>query len=1418
MADAPINARIYGMEPTVPHAPALNADGTPVGYTPPQQVPATDFLKGSVSLQEGAANLRAANREEASTMASVGAAMSQWLPSHVYDWMKTPDYAADPEHNPADFMRKNVPFRLDLTDEKWMMQSVSAEDGAHRIEVLQARNQAYEAMGDHPVASFLTQALDPTYIGLDMVSAGAAGFVGGGKNLAGLLAAGGTLAAGVAESKLTPTTTTQIISNALMMGAASRFFYKEGKLVQTDPDFPATRLQDALRRADQTELAGEVPVHPDFVGPHQPAADVASGLTTSRVAAGGEGAPKVQYTAGGEGGEYNPLLKLSPAEQSALVKDGRVFQVETVDDIALHSHGVRTGATVIDKDAKAVYLPGDDKVFLIKSNIKPTDDIKGIMLHEYGVHMNAERVLGTKTMGEMLNRLEDMAIAGNQRAKRAFDSVPKDTPQHLLREEALGYYVEANHAVYGDHIVGRFVAGVRAALRKSGLMGLKLSEADIMHLVRKAARGGAKAEKTSFDAVFPMAWHGSPVKGFEAMKTEFMGTGEGNQAFGWGHYVSSEKGVALDYRNKESLKRGVSPEDGGLYRVKINAEMDQFIDLDGRVQSPTVAAAFTKYGVNDGVTGRTAYNYLAKQLGSQKAASEALYAEGVMGNRYATGRTRMADVRSSNFVLFNDGVVDIAARYSKGANTTMADAVKLVKSSKDVGKAIEWSWHKTMGNYSNKAKEIADLVMDSPTNMGGNSMASIQRATRADLAAFQYAYEDQLLKAMGARGYGLFKRTVFTNRAVPVQQAIEKDLVSEMIRRNRLARDGMPIDHVGVAPEIKEMADTLDKLSARSLKEMQAAGVAGADLVHEQAGYFTRRWDIAKMEAIEAKLQQHGPMPEGHVRQRIVDTIGIAIQRANGWDAEVANDVAGAIYDRTKRKGMFQDSEFHAGLGEDSSGQLRDMLTAEGLSGQRLQRVLDHLQGAKDEAGKLPTLKSRVDMHMDEPLMMPDGSSVTIMDMLDTNVTAITERYLDTVTARAAMAKKGWVAPSDIIAQRALLAQSIPDLTKRAEAIKSFDQMLNVLQGLPVGEDMLSGLRNAQAVTQMVALPASGLWQLTEYSTIMAQYGGLRVVGSMLKEMPFIRDMVKHEASSLREVLTRNSTQDTRLRPFINRMEDNFEMPMTDSIKLALQQAKQMVPYANAMKYIQHHQARTTANLIVDVLNRAAKGDAKAIKSLETYGLESGSMTRVSADIQAHGMDTAKWSDATWQEVRGPMTKMMDEAVLRARLGEMPQFAHTSTVGKFLFTFRSFVLAAHNKVLAGTLAHGGYGGLGLLLMYQMPLTVMATAANTAATGKPQDDLKTTVGKALGQAGAFGLFSELFGVITGNKQQFGSPGLIGLDRMYKLAGAALSGSARNTLAATLQAAPVLASVLPIRALAEHLKEKIPKDPTKQHATK
>ncbi len=133
------------------------------------------------------------------------------------------------------------------------------------------------------------------------------------------------------------------------------------------------------------------------------------------------------------------------------------------------------------------------------------------------------------------------------------------------------------------------------------------------------------------------------------------------------------------------------------------------------------------------------------------------------------------------------------------------------------------------------------------------------------------------------------------------------------------------------------------------------------------------------------------------------------------------------------------------------------------------------------------------------------------------------------------------------------------------------------------------------------------------------------------------------------------------------------------------------------------------------------------------------------------------------------------------------------------------MLGAHNKVLAGTLARDGLAGISLTLLYQFPLAMLANLANATIQGKPIKDEKELVSKSLGQMGAFGLLSEVFGVVSGEKQQFGAPGLIAIDRLYKTAAQASQGNVSGAVDSAVSATPILSIIPGIRAIGAALKE-------------
>ncbi|BAN92353.1 internal virion protein with endolysin domain [Ralstonia phage RSB3] len=724
-------------------------------------------------------------------------------------------------------------------------------------------------------------------------------------------------------------------------------------------------------------------------------------------------------------------------------------------------------------------------------------------------------------------------------------------------------------------------------------------------------------------------------------------------------------------------------------------------------------------------------------------------------------------------------------------------------------RGMEWSLHKTLRGKGTEGQRVADTLVDDPINMTGDSAVSQKQAIRNDLATKQYAFEDALKAELAKQGFGLRQRIFNSGDAIAAQANIERKVYEELMRRENAVRRGQSVVSTEVDPTISKLADLHDAATKQALDEMKAAGVRGADTIEGGAGYATRKWSVTKLEEMEQAYLAAGAT-ERQARKAVRTLIADGIMRTNAtMPRDLAEDFAQAITERTRNKGYFEDTAPMGTMGDDGAQGIRALLDGSGITPERMKRIEDFLTARKDDAGMMSNLKHRISMDTTATVTLPGGETRSIIDLLDTGVTRNLDGYLDDAAGQAALARKGLTDSSAITKLRGEYLHGIASEADRKVAAKLFDDTIKAIKGQPVGEELNQGMRRLQAITTSVGLANSGLWQTMEYANIAAKYGLVKTAGYVLKSMPLVRDLIGElghngNARSLVDVLAHNSSQDMRIRPFVQKLEDNFVIPVDDRLTLGLQQAKQLVPYLNAMKFVHHHQATVTANLISDSLRRAVNGDKGAIKMLEKYGLEGHTLDSIRGDLNTHGLAVDSWSEGTWAAVRGPLSKMMDDAVLRNRTGEIPAFAQFSTLGKFIFTFRSFVLGAHNKVLAGTLGRHGFSGLGLLMMYQFPLAMASSYAVSVQRGKPETDIGKLASTAIAQQSAMGLFSELWGVVSGDKNQFGSSGLMAIDRLYKTGSQVAQGKVGGAASSLAQSVPLLAIMPGVKALAEQLK--------------
>lgn len=256
----------------------------------------------------------------------------------------------------------------------------------------------------------------------------------------------------------------------------------------------------------------------------------------------------------------------------ALLTEGRVQIVATPDDIPGGPH---------PGDVKAATAP-DGTVYVVASNVSELE-ARGILVHEVGVHVGMENMLGRDVFQSVLRELDDAIGRGEEWAQAARDRVPADTPAGLVREEQLAYLVQ--HAPELP-IVQKIIAAVRAwAYRTFDLArdNMTLTEADFRAMavaaLHDAARGesagvlaGAYARAQTATAAFKNWFGDSKVVGPDGEPlVVYHGTNksENGEAFtqfdtyasnyglmGMGGYFTADPAVASTYTSKG---RGDSP-------------------------------------------------------------------------------------------------------------------------------------------------------------------------------------------------------------------------------------------------------------------------------------------------------------------------------------------------------------------------------------------------------------------------------------------------------------------------------------------------------------------------------------------------------------------------------------------------------------------------------------------------------------------------------------------------------------------------------------------------------------------------------------------------------------------------------------------------------------------------------------------
>ena len=217
----------------------------------------------------------------------------------------------------------------------------------------------------------------------------------------------------------------------------------------------------------------------------------------------------------------------------------------------------------------------DGRVFLVAENISTIEEGRFVLFHEVYGHVGMQAFLGDGYATQMrVLRTANPALAREAdawfdrygedeiaaRVKAGFsEAKARAMVEALAVEEALADRAGTLPELKGWKLV---MAALQRGLRRLGLGSVAdmlegMTEAETVDLLvqaRRTVQAGQRVRGVEMagNPAFQRVWHGTHTRGIEEFSTDYIGTGEGVQAFGWGLYFATKKEIAEHYREKLS--------------------------------------------------------------------------------------------------------------------------------------------------------------------------------------------------------------------------------------------------------------------------------------------------------------------------------------------------------------------------------------------------------------------------------------------------------------------------------------------------------------------------------------------------------------------------------------------------------------------------------------------------------------------------------------------------------------------------------------------------------------------------------------------------------------------------------------------------------------------------------------------------
>jgi len=717
-------------------------------------------------------------------------------------------------------------------------------------------------------------------------------------------------------------------------------------------------------------------------------------------------------------------------------------------------------------------------------------------------------------------------------------------------------------------------------------------------------------------------------------------------------------------------------------------------------------------------------------------------------------------------------------------------------------------------------KAMAFDLLESPAGRVRNNqsasglMSKYERVLATELMPIDNAY-DQWYKREGGG--------VLSNITGERRKVFDRQVLTEMDNR---AHGGPRTED----PLIRQAADALDAHYAKDLEiKLGRDGeeaVDGAQGLTQQTGHYTRSWDGA---AIRETMRR------GISQKRIEAMVASAYRKMHPTLVAEGHDqvVAKAIVRRALANEDGIDTNMLMTMNSDGQEFLRQTLKDSGYNDENFDALMKALQGSAEERGQLGSNKARIELDM----RVSDGD-LSMLDLINTNLTELTQRNLRKTAGAAALARKGITNKGQ---RKVMIDAAIAEMVARGDTDTkgkrtTMENMFTHFDGGPIAGGVDPTVSRMKRIANLGLLNQMGLTQAGETGAQIAAVGAdtwkrhaKDVFNTLEKEGPNGR-----LAQELRPFMGELGNDHMLFRPELQldeiRNDPVYAMELDKflgTLDAVLGKGQRLQGYISGFYYVKSKQQQIAVTSMADKAFqhlRDGTGDAQ----LRDIGIDPKKFKKNLKHVEfseegfVNRLHMEKWDLADADDFATALNRYTHQVVQQGLAGEDSQWWHSSW-GAIFSHLKTFPLAAMQKQAARNMNMGTPTATAMLTM-GLATAGLVYAGRQVINGKDVPSAAEMAKGAFGMSnmtGWFPMFADPIAAMLGmNDMRFNQygrhsastgivsvpPAIPTLNRMLHIPGALnpVGDMAWNDRIRALQAAPIIGNAVGFTAIFNAMK--------------